>query len=291
MIMRYKSARDFRKALEERLRQRASQEGIPLLRLRKRVVFERCMVRLQAEEPSPWVLKGGFALELRLDNSARMTKDLDLSVNLGFFEGKLASLNQIGGRLRAGLRRNNEDEFAFTVAEGTEEELPTQGVKSYRFTVEARLDGRKFEMIKIDVGVGDPLIPPLDELKGSDLLAFAGIPVPVIRATSLIQHFAEKIHALTRPYDDRINTRVKDLADLMLLIDYGLPEPPVVKTAVREIFTARKSHEIPQQIETPPGTWASSYTAMAAELNLAQTTIEGATSRLNDYWKTFVLLS
>ena len=72
MIVQYKSPADFRRALEERLRQRAAKEGLPLIRLRKRVVFERCIVRLQAEAHSPWVLKGGFALELRLDNSARM---------------------------------------------------------------------------------------------------------------------------------------------------------------------------------------------------------------------------
>ena len=66
MIVRYKTDTDFRRALEERLRQRAEQEGEPLIRLRKRVVFERCMVRLQRSENSPWVLKGGFALELRL---------------------------------------------------------------------------------------------------------------------------------------------------------------------------------------------------------------------------------
>jgi len=104
--------------------------------------------------------------------------------------------------------------------------------------------------------------------------------------TSRAQHFAEKVHALTRPFDDRINTRVKDLADLMLLLDHGLPEVPELKNAVTEIFTARKTHEIPQKIETPPATWASSYTAIATGLALTPTTIDSAASRLNDYWRT-----
>ena len=63
--MRYKTAHDFRKALEERLKARSQRENVPLVRLRKRVVFERCLVRLQAAEDTPWVLKGGVALELR----------------------------------------------------------------------------------------------------------------------------------------------------------------------------------------------------------------------------------
>ena len=83
---RYQSDEDFRRALEARLRQRAEKEEEPINRLRKRLVFERCMVRLQKDRNSPWVLKGGFALELRLRNAARMTKDLDLTFDVGLFQ-------------------------------------------------------------------------------------------------------------------------------------------------------------------------------------------------------------
>jgi predicted nucleotidyltransferase component of viral defense system len=286
MIMRYQTDADFRKALEERLRQRAEKDGEPLMRLRKRVVFERAMVRLQQGALTPWILKGGFALELRLGNLARMTKDLDLTADLGFFGEATPSPSKLSDRLREDLERENEDKFAFQVAEGGDEELPTQGVKSFRFLVETRLDGRRFENIKIDVGVGDPLVPPVEEIKGSDLLSFAGIAVPLIRATSRAQHFAEKIHALTRPFDDRINTRVKDLADLMLFSRHGLPQTNDIKNAVTKIFENRKTHEIPSSIGIPPATWATSYSAMASQLNLKERTIESATARLNDYWKT-----
>ncbi len=77
-----KATDDFRTALEERLRQRARETREPLVRLRKRLVFERCMSRLQQRQDSPWILKGGFALELRMGNRARMTKDLDLGADL-----------------------------------------------------------------------------------------------------------------------------------------------------------------------------------------------------------------
>lgn len=284
--MRYKTDSDYRKALEERLRQRAEHDSEPILRMRKRLVFERGMVRLQEDQNNPWVLKGGFALELRLGNMARMTKDLDLTVDLGFFDTQTVTVSKLADRMREDMRKDNEDKFGFSVAEGREEELPTQGVKSYRFAVEARLDGRIFERITVDVGVGDPLIPPLEEVKGSDLLSFAGISVPTIRVTSHAQHFAEKVHALTRPFDDRINTRVKDLADLMLFAKHGMPQPDGAKVAVTEIFGNRKTHEIPSKIQIPPATWSNSYTAMAAQLNLQEATIESATLRLNEYWKT-----
>jgi hypothetical protein len=282
---RYLSDTAFRMALEQRLKQRAQDEGEPLIRLRKRLVFERCMVRLQRNNNSPWVLKGGFALELRLGNAARMTKDLDLTFDVGLVNQKLVSLSGITEQLREDVGVDNEDRFSFAVRQGSEEELPTQGVKSYRFGLEARLDGRRFEMITVDVGVGDPIIPPTDQIEGSDILAFAGVPAPLIRVTSTAQHFAEKMHALTRPFDNRINTRVKDLGDIMLLMDRGLPAPTVVADVVNRIYSARNTHPIPQSFEAPL-TWTSSYTAMAQELNLAQTTIKTAASRVNGYWKT-----
>lgn len=252
--MQYQSHDDFRRALEERLRQREQKTGEPLVRMRKRLVFERGMVRLQRKTESPWVVKGGFALELRLGMGARMTKDLDLGVDLGYFGKREFSPAEVAQKLREDLAGEADEGFLFVVAQGAEQELPIQGVKCYRFTVEARLAGRRFETIKVDVGLGDPLVPPLEDLAGSDLLSFAGIPPPVVRATSRAQHLAEKIHALTRPFDDRINTRVKDLADIMLLMNLGLPGQPVVRNAVEEIFAGRGSHEIPRRIEDPPVT-------------------------------------
>lgn len=81
--MRYASPRAFRASLEQHLRTDASGPGgLPdaalLSRLRKRVTFERFLARLHAVAPGEWVLKGGFALELRLSGLARATKDIDV---------------------------------------------------------------------------------------------------------------------------------------------------------------------------------------------------------------------
>ena len=283
--MRYETPAPFRQALEERLRQREQETKEPLVRMRKRLVFERCMVRLQKKSDSPWVVKGGFALELRMGMRARMTKDLDLFVDMGYFGGKKLSSAEVARKLREDMDGAGKDGFVFVVSEG-EEQRQIPGVQAYRFNVEARLAGRRFETIRIDVGIGDPLVLPLEELKGSDLLSFAEIPSPRIRATSLAQHLAEKVHALTRPFDDRINTRVKDLVDIMLLMDLGLPDPPVVQGAVIAIFASRGSHAIPQRMENPPVAWVATYTAVAENLHLRETTLDIATTRLNDYWKT-----
>jgi hypothetical protein len=48
-------------------------------RLRRQVSFDRLLARLFREESPPWVLKGGYALELRF-KAARSTVDIDLTV-------------------------------------------------------------------------------------------------------------------------------------------------------------------------------------------------------------------
>jgi hypothetical protein len=61
-------------ALERRLQNEAQESGLTLDRLRRRVVFQRIVTRLQRSEPGRWVLKGGMALEVRLGDDARLTR-------------------------------------------------------------------------------------------------------------------------------------------------------------------------------------------------------------------------
>ena len=77
--MKYKTAGAFRRALEERLREQSLKDGQSLTRLRKMVAFDRFLARLAKKEPEAWIVKGGFALQLRLGDRARTTKDIDVS--------------------------------------------------------------------------------------------------------------------------------------------------------------------------------------------------------------------
>src|SRR5258705_12122199 len=75
----YATAGAFRKALEERLKRASLTERIDPNRLRRQISFDRLLARLFREEPAPWVLKGGYALELRF-KAARSTVDIDLTL-------------------------------------------------------------------------------------------------------------------------------------------------------------------------------------------------------------------
>jgi len=76
--VRYPDAASLRQALEQRLKERSAGNGARLARDRKRVAFDRFLSRLAAVAPGDWMLKGGFAIDLRLGDRARATKDVDL---------------------------------------------------------------------------------------------------------------------------------------------------------------------------------------------------------------------
>ena len=75
----YATAGAFRRALEERLKRASLTDQIDPNRLRRQISFDRILARLFREESAPWVLKGGYALELRF-KAARSTVDIDLTV-------------------------------------------------------------------------------------------------------------------------------------------------------------------------------------------------------------------
>ncbi len=76
--MKYQSGAAFRQALEQRLLARSRDRGTSLVRLRKAVVFDRLLARLAIAAPGRWVLKGALALDFRLGERTRTTKDMDL---------------------------------------------------------------------------------------------------------------------------------------------------------------------------------------------------------------------
>jgi len=289
MIGPYDTPQAFRAALETRLRNMAQQEGIDLQRLQRRVAFERLLARLFAGDDPPWLLKGGYALELRFRDRARSTLDLDLSVP---DPARLASPsweyteNQIDAQVREQLQIAAEcdlgDGFQFRVRLSKRAGLPGGGI---RFAVEARLAGRVFARFHLDMGLGDTVLDPPEWVASSALLDFAGILAAQVALYPLAQQIAEKIHAYTFPWQGRDNTRVKDLVDLVLLAQLEQVEPERIRRALAATFKARGTHPLPAKLPAPPGDWAESYADLAEKLGLDARTLAQAFTCLDAYWR------
>jgi predicted nucleotidyltransferase component of viral defense system len=287
MDPRYKTPGAFRQALEERLNQTSKDQEIDLMRLRRRVAFERFLARLFADPKPPWLLKGGYAIELRFEQLARATKDIDLSIpDLG--PEALEGTNQakvIRKWLQETLDKDLGDWFVFLIGEQTSD-LRAAPLGGIRFHVEAHLDNRPFvRWFNLDVGIGDAIMAEPEWITGHELLSFAGISPARIAVLPLDQQFAEKIHAYTLPRE-RENSRTRDLIDLILLIQQGLPPKERVLRALHATFDRRATHPVPKKLEPPPENWRETYAASATEYNLSVSTIEAAHNYLSDYWKT-----
>ena len=59
---------------------------------------------------------------------------------------------------------------------------------------------------------------------------------PSFPSISREEHFAQKLHAYTLPRTGRLNSRVKDLIDLVLLMEAGALNPERLRNAISETF-------------------------------------------------------
>ena len=265
---KYASAAAFRVALESRLNKMAQKEGLDLQRLRRQAAFDRLLCRLFASPDAPWLLKGGYAMELRL-KTARTTRDIDLAMRrlpLASADWD-ANVSDVLESLREAGNLDLHDFFTFVFGNATQD-LDAAPYGGARFPVDARLAGRTFAKFHLDVSTGDVLREPYDTLSGRDWLGFAGIASAKFPAVSPEEQFAEKLHAYTLPRVGRENTRVKDLVDLVLLIERTRLDAARLPKAIRETFQRRKTHEIPSALIPPPSSWSGPFSEMAVECSL-----------------------
>jgi hypothetical protein len=276
----YGSPVAFRMALETRLAASSREAGVDLNRLRRRAVFERVLVRLDDDPRGGWILKGGMALEIRWRDRARATRDLDLATS-----ASASSAVGLRTTLAAALDRDPQgDWFQFVL--GSERALTADaaGRAGWRYPIEARLAGRQFAQVTVDVVERTEEIGSTERLPLPGTLAFAGIPTGSVEIVDRNQHFAEKLHALTKTYGKRSNTRTRDLVDLLMLIEDGLAPTRELCTRVGQVFAVREEHDVPMEIPAPPPEWTDVYPALAGDLELHAQTVEHAIQELRTFW-------
>ncbi len=261
--MKYPTPDRLRTALEDRLRQRARATDLPIVRLRKDVVFDRLLARLLVVAPDRWILKGGLALDYRLGNRARTTKDMDL--------GRQDDATASAADLMAAAGLDLGDFFRYTI-EQTDALAGLEDAAAVRYRVRAELAGRVFEHVVVDVGFDVPQPYIADLVRGRGLLSFAGLEAPVVPTIPLTYHVAEKVHAYTRHYgtDGRTSTRVKDLIDLVLISaeNTNTPTAGALRVALDQTFARRTAQTLPAALPAPPIAWTLPYRKIAQEVGL-----------------------
>ncbi len=211
--MRYESARNFRAAIDARLKRLAgTTDESHLVRARRGIAFERFLARLFTTAPDRWTLKGGLALDYRLGDKARATKDIDLVTPL--------EIDELEEDLVKALGTDLGDFFDYSIRSSQVLDLATEG-SARRYHIRADLDGRQFGNFTVDIGFDKPSPIAPDHSTGRGFLDFAGVERIAMPVIAIEIHLAEKVHAYCRTYaGNRQNTRVKDLIDIVLIGEF-----------------------------------------------------------------------
>jgi hypothetical protein len=167
----YTTAGAFRRALEERLKKTSQTDQTDINRLRRQVSFDRLLARLFRDDSVPWVLKGGYALELRF-KTARSTVDIDLTMGRVEDATDSSDVNQVVREiLQAAASLPLGDWFEYTIGSPMMD-ITAAPYGGARYPVEVRMDGRIFAKFHLDAGIGDIVIHPVEIIETRDWLAF-----------------------------------------------------------------------------------------------------------------------
>ena len=114
-------------------------------------------------------------------------------------------------------------------------------------------------------------------------MEFAGIESTQVEVVNLQRHVAEKFHGMLKVFDDRINTRARDLVDVVLLAERGLIHPAVAADVVRAVWVER-GDRLPAVLPQLPATWHARYEHLASDLDLDARTLPEAIAVATTLW-------
>lgn len=210
-------------------------------------------------EGPKFTIKGGVALELRLRELARATRDLDLVLN----HPEADLIEELENALAA-----PHEGFTFR-RKGEPERMPNGAV---RVQVALQYSGRPWATVQVDVARRELDRTEVDLVDAIDLRPL-GLNAPEqLPCLSLRYHIAQKIHAMTLPPEgDRVNDRFRDLVDLLLLRDL-VTDYDTIRDACKEVFTYRDTHAWPPSFEVPEQ-WVEPFARLAEDVELGTTDI------------------
>jgi hypothetical protein len=219
----------------------------------------------------PFIVKGGVALELRLRNRARATKDIDLALRLPDADLALTLERALTGEPYQG----------FSFRRKREPLLLDNGVANMEFAVSYR--GGTWASITIDIARGESSESGIEWLPAIPLTDAFGVTGPEsLPCLPLRLHIAQKIHGMTLPpRPGKRNERFRDLIDLLLLEALVTDHQDLRKTC-EFVFQTRNTHPWPPPLELP-GHWIEPVARLIRELNLPITDAQAGIAQVRQF--------
>lgn len=262
-----------RTALEQLVGRYSKHYQVPQSRIRNWISFmvlAGALERVQDEGgASPFVIKGGVALELRLRLRARATRDFDATFRAQFgemLEVLDAALREPYGNFRLARR-------------GVIRDL---GGKARRIEIQVQYCNKPWATVPMEVSAGDSLLVEAERVPATDLSELGVDGPEFIHCLSTRFQIAQKIHAVTAPPPEgRENERYRDLVDLWLLRELGT-DLALVRQACEDVFRVRAMHAWPPAVRVPAH-WADPFARLSGEVGLPTADVHEAAEALRAY--------
>lgn len=212
------------------------------------------MLERAAASGPRFFVKGGVALELRLRERARATKDIDLV--LQHPEAEL--VRALEGALEGHAYQD------FTLRRKGEPLVLDNGTVNVELAVTYR--GAAWTSIAVDIARAEHNEVDVEWVAAIPLTDAFGITGPVaLPCLPLRLHIAQKLHGMTLPPQrGRQNDRFRDLVDL-LLMEEMVTDYVGLRDACEAVFRLRATHDWPPKLEAPPH-WAAPFARLVSEL-------------------------
>lgn len=259
-----------------RMNREAKAASVPARRIHLVVAIDRLLARLLASAPKDsWVVKGGFANQLRRPGDARFTEDIDL---------RIASTIETAPALIANAFGIDLDDLLSYELAGPPQQLDGPPGGGLRFVAVARAAGNELVRFKIDISASDVIVGKLERHLSDPVLETIGFPRSEFPVYPVAQSIAEKIHSLTLPRDKE-NSRVRDLVDLVWFAERFSVRSSDIIEAGRATFAVRADHPWPPVIPPIPASWERPYGRFQREVGLKPASTAEAVSYVAGFFE------
>lgn len=250
----------FTASVRSRLKTKAVQTGRRVNELEREFVMQAFLSRVFADPESPWILKGGSGLLVRLPG-ARHSIDLDLLNTSQSLDDAVQELHDLG-------QPGEQDPFVFIVERAT---AMQGGVAGTQLKVDAMLGRTRFARFPIDLSTELTTVARPDRQAPAAVINIPGLrPPPVMTLYPLPDQVADKVCALYEhhgPTGTIASTRYRDLVDLVLITTHFELDATDTHSAITA-EAGRRRLTLPTQLHTPDPSWTRNYPITASKTTL-----------------------
>lgn len=268
---RYATPAAFQRAVTDKLKIAASVRHRNFNELSREFLLQRFLARVFTDPDSPWVLKGGTGLLMRLPGS-RHSQDLDLWHRSADLTAAIEELREIAAI-------DGLDQYRFVLGEPVR---MTGGVEGTTIRVTAYLGVQEVGTFPIDLSTRLDLVAGIDVVIVEPIIDIDDVAaLPPFRIYPLPDQIADKVCAMyeTHGVQRAPSTRYRDLADLVTIVTSATFDASKTRKALLA-ESRRRQLALPRTMQLPAPTWASGYRAAARRFGALPATFHDVNAAL-----------